>query len=66
MKLSDKKLGMDQKIDRRDFLNGVSIGVVGSILGNTFASKSGCPTLYGVLLHALFYCCILVGVMYLP
>ena len=40
--------------------------VVGSILGNTFASKSGCPTLYGVLLHALVYCCILVGVMYLP
>lgn len=29
---SDKELGMGLKIDRRDFLNGVSIGVVGSML----------------------------------
>ena len=29
---SDKELGIDLKIDRRDFLNGVSIGVVGSML----------------------------------
>jgi spermidine dehydrogenase len=40
MKLSDKKLGMDQKIDRRDFLNGVSIGVVGSILGPSLVSSA--------------------------
>tara|TARA_B100000787_G_C16196693_1_gene301418 strand:+ start:2250 stop:2702 length:453 start_codon:yes stop_codon:yes gene_type:complete len=40
--------------------------VVGSIFGEAFSSKSGCPTLYGVLLHALVYFCLLVGVMYLP
>jgi len=30
---SDKELGMDRKIDRRDFLNGVSIGVTAAMLG---------------------------------
>ena len=40
--------------------------VVGSILGNWVASPAGCPTLTGVLLHAVVYCMALVGVMYLP
>ena len=39
---------------------------VGSILGPHFADVNGCPTLYGLLLHALVYCLVLVAVMYLP
>lgn len=40
--------------------------LVGSILGNNIADSNGCPTLVGVLLHAVVYCAALVGVMYLP
>ena len=29
-------------------------------------SKNGCPTLWSVLLHAVVYCALLVGLMYLP
>lgn len=39
---------------------------VASIFGNHTASPEGCPTNYGILLHALVYCIALVGVMYLP
>ena len=37
-----------------------------SIFGNRIASPEGCPTNYGILLHALVYCVALVAVMYLP
>ncbi len=40
--------------------------VVGSLLGNEFADANGCPTLQGVVLHAIVYFLALVGVMYLP
>ena len=40
--------------------------LVGGLFGNKIASSSGCPTLYGVLLHALVYATALIGVMYLP
>ena len=39
---------------------------VGSILGTSISNSNGCPTLLGIGLHALVYCAILVGVMYLP
>jgi len=39
---------------------------VASIFGNSIASPEGCPTNYGILLHALVYCVALVSVMYLP
>ena len=39
---------------------------VASIFGNKIASPEGCPTNYGILLHALVYYIVLVGVMYLP
>ena len=32
--IKDKNLGMDREVTRRDFLNGVAIGVGGSFLGN--------------------------------
>lgn len=37
-----------------------------SIFGSWVASSAGCPTLGGVLLHAVVYCAALVAVMYLP
>lgn len=40
--------------------------LTGSLLGPQIASSTGCPTLLGVLLHAVLYCAALVGVMYLP
>jgi hypothetical protein len=39
---------------------------VSSVMGDWVANKQGCPSIYGVLLHALVYCFALVGVMYLP
>ena len=39
--------------------------LTGSIFGDSIAHQ-GCPTLYGVLLHALVFCAALTGVMYLP
>lgn len=39
---------------------------VGSILGNKVANPQGCPTKFGILVHAVLYCMALVGVMYLP
>ncbi len=41
--LSDKALGMDCKIDRRDFLNGVSIGVTGALLAPALISSAQTP-----------------------
>lgn len=46
--------------------NPAVFSVVASFLGNQFASKEGCPTLQGIVLHAVVYCVILVAVMYLP
>ena len=37
---SDAELGMDRKIDRRDFLNGVSIGVTAAMLGPTLMANA--------------------------
>lgn len=39
-KKSDKMLGMDREIDRRDFLNGVSISVVAAALGPSALNPS--------------------------
>jgi hypothetical protein len=45
-KLNDHELGMDRPITRRDFLNGVSIAVTGSLLGpsSLVRCSSGEPT----------------------
>ena len=40
--------------------------LVGSLLGKQFADTGGCPTVSGVVLHALVYGAALTGVMYLP
>jgi hypothetical protein len=40
--------------------------LVGSVLGSSFSDQNGCGTLYGLILHTVVYCCILVAVMYLP
>ncbi len=40
--------------------------VINSVAGRQVADVNGCPTLQGVLLHALIYCVVLVVVMYLP
>ena len=37
-----------------------------SLFGPEIASRSGCPSTMGVLVHAAVYCAILVAVMYLP
>lgn len=37
-----------------------------SVFGSKVASPGGCPTLLGVLLHALVYAGVLIAVMYLP
>jgi len=39
--------------------------LTGTIFGNSIADH-GCPTVSGVLLHALVFCAALTGVMYLP
>ena len=33
MKKSDRELGMDREINRRDFLSGTSIAIAGAVLG---------------------------------
>lgn len=40
--------------------------LVGSVFGSSFSDQNGCGTLYGLMLHTVVYCCILVAVMYLP
>ncbi len=40
----DRDLGMDRKITRRDFLNGVSIAVGGSVLAASVPGLSGLET----------------------
>ena len=45
--VKDKNLGMDREITRRDFLNGVAIGVGGSILGSAVQDEDLLPA--GVL-----------------
>lgn len=39
---------------------------VNNLLGDTFFSKTGCPTKLGILLNSVIYCAALVGLMYLP
>lgn len=46
--------------------NPATYALTSSILGRWIASPSGCPTMAGLLLHAVVYCVVLVGVMYLP
>jgi hypothetical protein len=40
--------------------------LVGSIMGKQIADVNGCPTMTGLMTHAVAYCGILIGVMYLP
>lgn len=40
--------------------------ITGYIFGPQIADADGCPTTYGILLHAAVYCVALIGVMYLP
>ena len=40
---SDRELGMDRAITRRDFLNGVSVAVGGTLLGPAVARAEGVP-----------------------
>lgn len=44
----------------------VLFSLLSKVLGKGYSSLSGCPTIYGVLLNALLYGLVLVGVMYLP
>lgn len=46
--------------------NPVTYRVTSSILGRWIANATGCPTIYGILLHTLVYIAILIGVMYFP
>jgi hypothetical protein len=39
--------------------------LTGSIFGDSIANQ-GCPTVYGVILHALVFGAALTGAMYLP
>ena len=39
----DRELGMDRSITRRDFINGVSVAVTGSVLGANWLSCAGVP-----------------------
>ena len=40
--------------------------LIGSNIGNNFASDKGCPTNLGVFLHSIGYFLCLFGIMYLP
>ena len=46
-KTSDKSLGMDRAIDRRDFLNGVAVGIgaIGSGLAGRALAQAGAQVL---------------------
>lgn len=46
--------------------NPVTFKFMASLFGNQIADSSGCPTLFGIFIHALVYCAVLVAVMYLP
>ena len=43
-----------------------AFSLTGSIFGPSVATANGCPTVTGVILHALVYCASLIGLMYLP
>ena len=50
MKKSDRLLGMDRDISRRDFLNGVSVAVGASVLpGTTSAQDVGAQDVPGAV-----------------
>lgn len=44
----------------------VTFQFVRSILGNYISNAAGCPTILGILLHALVYAAVLTGAMYFP
>ena len=46
--------------------NPVTYQFVRSLIGPSVASAAGCPTLFGILLHALVYAGILTAAMYFP
>jgi hypothetical protein len=46
--------------------NPATFKLVNNILGGGVADSAGCPSLFGIVLHALVYCAVLVAVMYLP
>ncbi len=39
----DRELGMDRAITRRDFLNGMTLAVTGSIVGSSWITALGAP-----------------------
>ena len=48
MKRTDRQLGMDKAISRRDFLNGVSIAIGASLLpGTAFTQEFGAQDMPG-------------------
>lgn len=46
--------------------NPATYSFVGSLFGQQFSNRKGCPSVLGVLLHSIVYCAFLVAVMYLP
>ena len=46
--------------------NPAFFSVTQSIFGTNISSTNGCPTLNGIMVHAVLYCMALVAVMYLP
>ncbi len=48
MTLSDKELGMDRAISRRDFVNGVAVAVGGSLIApGLLSAREGTPQASG-------------------